>query len=52
MFGFSSVLSHHKTGSSLVLNVAGISEGKESFSRHVIRLMCGARDHPDEAHNR
>ena len=47
---FSSVLGYHKTGSSLVaLSVAGISEGKESFTHCLIRLMCGTRDHPDES---
>ena len=47
---FSSVLGCHKTGSSLVaLSVAGISEGKESFTHHLIRLMCGTCDHPDES---
>ena len=41
---FSSCMQYRKSGSSLVaLNVAGISEGKESL----IRLMCGTRDHPD-----
>ena len=36
---FSSVLGYHKTGSSLVaLNVAGISEGKESFTHRLVRL--------------
>ena len=45
---FSSCMQYRKTGSSLVaLNVAGISEGKESFTHHLIRLMCGTRDHPD-----
>ena len=45
---FSSCMQYRKTGSSLVaLNVAGISEGKESFTHHFIRLMCGTRDHPD-----
>ena len=47
---FSSVLGYYTTGSSLVaLNVAGISEGKGSFTHHLIRLMCGTRDHPDES---
>ena len=32
----------------LPLNVAGISEGKESFTHRLIRLMYGTRDHPDE----
>ena len=42
---FSSCIQYRKTGSSLVaLNVAGISE---SFTHHLIRLMCGTRDHPD-----
>ena len=47
---FSSVLGYHKTGSSLgALNVAGISEGKESFTHRLIRLMCDTRDHLDES---
>ena len=46
---FSSVLEYHKIGSSLVAkNIAGIGEGKESFTHCLIRLMCGTRDHPDE----
>ena len=44
---------HHKTGSSLVaLYVVEISEGKESFTHCLIRLMCGTHDHPEESHNR
>ena len=47
---FSSVLGCYKTGSSLVaLSVAGISDGKESFTHRLIRLMCGTPDHPDES---
>ena len=46
---FSSVLGYHKIGSSLVAkNIAGIGEGKESFTHCLIRLMCGTRDHSDE----
>ena len=48
MFEFLFSTGDHKTGSSLVaLKVAGISEGKESFTNHLIRLMCGTRDHLD-----
>ena len=32
----------------LPLNVAGISEGKESFTHRLIILMYGTRDHLDE----
>ena len=40
---YSSVLGYHKTGPSLIpLNVAGISEGKDSFT---YCLMYGTRDH-------
>ena len=43
---FSSVLGYHKTRSSLVaLKVAGISEGKKSFTHRLIRLMCGTHAH-------
>ena len=31
------------------LNVVGISEGKENFAHHLIRLMYGTCDHPDES---
>ena len=31
----------------LALNVAGISEGKESFAHCLVRLMCDTRDHPN-----
>ena len=38
-----------KIGSSLVAkNIAGIGEGKESFTHCLIRLMCGTRDHLNE----
>ena len=44
---FSSVLGYHKPGSPLAaLKVAGISEGKESFTYRLIRLMCGTHAHP------
>ena len=47
---FSSVLRYHKDASSLVtLDVAGISEGKESFIHQLIRLMYGIGDGPDES---
>ena len=46
---FSSVLWYHKIGSLLVAkNIAGIGEGKESFTHCLIRLICGTRDHSDE----
>ena len=41
-----SILGYHKIRSSLV---AGISERKENFTHCLIRLMSGARDHPDES---
>ena len=46
---FCSVLGYHKIGSSLVAyNIAGIGEGKESFTYCLIRLICGTHDHLDE----
>ena len=46
---FSSVLGYHKIGSSPVAkNIAGIGEGKESFTHCLIRLMYGTCDHLDE----
>ena len=30
----------------VALNIAGTSEGKKSFTHHLIRLMCGTCDHP------
>ena len=45
---FSSVLGYHKTGSSVIIDVAGISEGKESIIHWLIRLVCGTRDDVDE----
>ena len=29
--------------------LSGISEGKENFAHHLIRLMCDTRDHLDES---
>ena len=43
----------HETGlSPITLNIAGISEGKESFTHCLVRLMCGTCDHLGESHNR
>ena len=41
-----SILGYHKTRSSLV---AGISERKENFTHHLIRLISDTRDHPDKS---
>ena len=50
MFKFLFSTGYHKTGSSLVtLDVAGISEGKESFIHQLIRLMCGTHDDLDDS---
>ena len=47
---FTSVLGYHKTGSSIfTLDVAGNSEGKESFIHRLIRLMCGTCDDLDKS---
>ena len=46
---FSSVPKYHKTRSSLfAFNIAGISEGNESFIHRLIRLICGTRDDLDK----
>ena len=43
-------LQYYKTGSSLIaLNVVGISEGKESFTHHLIILVCDTQDYLDKS---